>query len=242
MRPVGQRPGGGARAGAAVLRHSAHPLHHLGHGFQFNGRTVHQPQAPAFQVVDEFVSTQKTANPFLGLRLFGQQFGALSGGQQQVTAIIGHGAKNDLGHRADRCAPLVDQHVGSFDQIGVDVAHIGNHWFRLNGFIVGQRYALGLVHAKADDHAVHRRTARRIIGPLKSAVRKLDVHTHAQHWAPQRRHLLALGDAVGGDKTATHFAPCQGLHPVHVGKQVAKAGGRAAKLHVLELLAVAAGR
>src|SRR5450830_227870 len=158
-----------------------------------------------------------------------------------MPAIIGYGAKNNLGHRANRRAALVDHHISRLHQIRVDVAHVGNHRLAFHGFVVGQRHYSGLVRTKAGDDAMHRRPARRVVGPLKRAVRKLDVHPRLQHPAPQRCHLLALRDAVGGDKTAAHFAPRQGLGPVHVGKQVAKSSLSTAKFHVLELLSVAAG-
>ena len=62
--------------------------------------------------------------------------------------------------------------------------------------------------AEADDDAMHRRHAARLVAPLKGAMGEMNMYALREQPAPQHAGLLALGDAVGGNECATHIRSC----------------------------------
>ena len=68
-------------------------------------------------------------------------------------------------------------------------------------FVLEDGLALDVEGTEADDHAVHRSHAARLVAPLEGAMGEMDVHAPGQQPAPQHADLLALRDAVGGNES-----------------------------------------
>ena len=174
-RCVGQLARGQAFAGKARGFHRLYPLHGLGHGAQFCGRAVAQPQAPALVAVQKFVGTQPAAKPFFAAGLLGDEGVALGGAEQVVAIVDGLVADADLGHSAQRSGAPVQHHVGRVHQIRVDVVRGHGQRLALDVFVLVNHLAGQVLQAKADDDAMHGGLAPRLVAPTEGAVRKLDV-------------------------------------------------------------------
>ena len=112
-------------------------------------------------------------------------------------ATVDHGA-----YRAHRGAALGEHHVRRIHQIRVDIGCRHGHWRAFDIGVIKYHFARQRVGTKADDHAMHRRHAFGVVAPLKSAMRKLNLYALRQHPSPQHAYLFALGDAIGGHKSA----------------------------------------
>ena len=67
----------------------------------------------------------------------------------------------------------------------------------VNGFF------LNVERAEADDDAMHRCHAARLVAPLEGAVGEVDMYALREQPAPQYAGLFALRNAVGGDEART---------------------------------------
>ncbi len=197
-------------------------------------RGVAQPQAPALQAIDEFFRAKPRAEKACGRRFLCDE-GIALGGVEQIIAVINRLVANAaFRYAAEWHAPRGQHDVWCIHQIRVDLPgsffqHLSaGVAFAVGVAVVKQAFRLYFFHpvfqAEADDDAMHGGFAAGIIAPFEGAVGKFDGDVLCQQPAPQHAHLLALGDAVSGNKGHLDFFPCGGVLRFGQGKQVVQCG------------------
>jgi len=199
---IGSHAGGGAfQAGRAHLFHTGEDLRAAA---EFRGVGVFQPEAVAVAAVDEFFATYVGAQPFRRVGLGGEEGGAFGGGEYQVSAVGGLAAFFHLRESGARVGARGEHDVGADYEVGVDVGGAGGERGGAGVVVVVEFFERGVERAEADDDAVDVRFAAGFVVPGEGAVGEMDFDSAFEEVGPEDADLLALRDAVGGDKGAAY--------------------------------------
>src|SRR5208337_670655 len=88
----------------------------------------------------------------------------------------------------------------AINQVAVDVGHSGGMRLAPDMDLFEDRLWQGGVPRQADDDAMDRRFASRLVVPLERPVSKEDRNPSPEEARPENSRLLALGYGVGGDE------------------------------------------
>lgn len=197
--------GGGAFAGEAGLADLFDAFHGQGHFAELVRGAIAEPEAPAFDAVDELLGTEPAFEVGGGLGFELKKLVFLLGGEEVVSAVDGFVADADFGNVAEGFGAVGEGAVGTFHQIGADVGGVdGGGAFGV--LVIGEGFAGDVERGEADDDDVDVGLAACLAFPGEGAVGEVDFDAvFLEEGVPESTGLFALANGVGGDKGGDHL-------------------------------------